>query len=49
MSAGDGKYDIGTAIKLCTTLYGKIMFAHCHLDCNEGPCREEMLEKTLSS
>ena len=42
MSAGDGKYDIGTATKLCTTLYRRMMSALCRRDCNEGHCREEL-------
>ena len=48
MSAGDGKCDVGTATKLCTTLYRRIMSARCHRDYNEGHCREEMMEETLS-
>ena len=48
MSAGDGKYDIGTATKLCTTLYRRKVSARCCRDCNEGHCREEMMEETLS-
>ena len=46
MSAGDGKYDIGTATKLFTTLYRRMMSARCRRDCNEGHCREEMMEET---
>ena len=49
MSAGDGKYDnYGTATKLCTTLYRRMMSARCRRDCNECHCREEMLVETLS-
>ena len=49
MSAEDGKYDIGTATKLCTILYSRMMSARCRWDCNEGHCREEMMmEETLS-
>ena len=48
MSAGDGKYDIGTVTKLCTTLYRIMMSAQCRQDCIEGHCREEMMEETLS-
>ena len=47
MSAGDGKYDISTATKLCTTLYRRIMSARCRRDCNESHCRVEMMENTL--
>ena len=42
------KYDIGTAAKQCTTLYRRIMSALCHRDCNEGHCREEMMNEKLS-
>ena len=48
MSAGDGKYVISTATKLCTTLHRRMMSTPCHRDCNEGHCREEMMEETLS-
>ena len=48
ISAGDGKYDIGTATKLCTTVYRRIMSARCRRDCNEGHCREEMMEEKLA-
>ena len=36
--------------KLCTTLYTgrRTMSARCRQDCNEGHCREEMMEETLS-
>ena len=40
--------DIGTAAKLYTTLYRRIMSALCCHDCSEGHCREEMMEETLS-
>ena len=45
MIAGDCKYDIGTATKLCTTLYRRMMSARCRRDCNVEHCREE---ETLS-
>ena len=48
MSAGDGKYDNGTATKLCTTLYRRMMSARCPQDCNECHCREEMIDEILS-
>ena len=48
MSAGDCKYDIGTATKLCTTLYRIIMSARCRRYCNGGRGRVEMMEETLS-
>ena len=41
MIAGDGKYDIGTATKLCTTLYRRMISARCRRDCNRGHCRKE--------
>ena len=47
MSAVDCKHDIGSATKLYTTLYRRIMSACCRRDCNDGHCREEMMEKTL--
>ena len=36
--------DIGTAAKL----YRRIISALCCRDCNEGHCREEMMDETLS-